>query len=217
MKKIHFAFALVLASITVTSSVAAEMQSISWEDLLPEERRYHDPFVELEYSQINELAKLYRLEVFGADEADEEQLAVAAEIREGLVAQGLDPDWLFEQREIVMNQRRLENSEPNPDLIGQTIRMAGYLLPIDLVDQKAFEFLLVPTLGACIHTPPPPANQMVLVQYSKGFEVDELYKPVWIVGEMLAQNQSSTLQLIDGQSNIETTYKMNALSVEIYD
>lgn len=211
MKTIYLVFALALGSLTVTPSVASEMLSISWNDLLPEERPYHDPFAELEYSQISDLAKLYRLEVAGSD------MAESIELREGLVAQGLDPDWLFEQREVVMNQRRLAASEPNPGLLGQTIRMAGYLLPLELVDQKAFKFLLVPTVGACIHTPPPPANQIVLVEYSKGFEVKGLYKPVWVMGEMLAQMQSSSLHLIDGQSNIETTYKMNALSVEIYD
>lgn len=216
MKKVGLILAIVLTSFSGSLSVATDSLSITWADLLPEERPYHDPFAELEYSQINDLARLFRIEAQAQDTINEEQLANAVEIRERLVSQGLDPDWLFEQRLIVMNQRRIEASEPNPDLIGKTIKMAGYLLPLDLVGEKAYEFLLVPTLGACIHTPPPPSNQMVLVQYSKGFEVDELYKPVWILGEMRAQNQSRALQLVDGQSNVETTYAMDALTVEVY-
>jgi hypothetical protein len=30
--------------------------------------------------------------------------------------------------------------------------------------QEADEFLLVPYFGACVHTPPPPANQMIYVK-----------------------------------------------------
>ncbi|CUH49207.1 DUF3299 domain-containing protein [Ruegeria atlantica] len=197
--------------------LAADPRNISWQDLLPEERPYHDPFATLEYSQVNALAMLYRIEILHADTADDEKRAEAFQIREDLVSQGLDPDWLFEQREIVMNQRLIAAREPNLDLLGENVRLPGYLLPLDIVDQKAVEFLLVPTVGACIHTPPPPANQMVYVRYEQGFEIDELYKPVWISGEMRAQSRSQSLNYVDGQANIETSYAMDALSVEIYD
>lgn len=197
--------------------LAADPRNISWQDLLPEERPYHDPFATLDYSQVNALAMLYRIEILHADTADDEKRAEAFQIREDLVSQGLDPDWLFEQREIVMNQRLIAAREPNLDLLGENVRLPGYLLPLDIVDQKAVEFLLVPTVGACIHTPPPPANQMVYVRYEQGFEIDELYKPVWISGEMRALSRSQSLNYVDGQANIETSYAMDALSVEIYD
>ena len=216
MKRLVLMLAAALTLAVGSAAIAADPRSIGWVDLLPEERPYHDPFAELEYTQINDLAKLYRIEVLNADSIDEDKRAEAVEIRERLASQGLDPDWLFEQREIVMNQRRLAASEPNPDLLGETVRLPGYLLPLDVVDQKAVEFLLVPTVGACIHTPPPPANQMVFVRYAKGFEVDELYKPVWISGEMRAQSRVQELSYVDGSADIETTYLMDALSVEIY-
>ena len=210
-------FATVLAIVFAFPAIAADLRTIGCEDLLPEERPFHDPFAELEYTQINSLAKLYRIEVMQADSMDEAKRAEAKDIREHLAAQGLDPDWLFEQRKIVMNQRRLAASEPNPELLGKTVRLPGYLLPLDIVDQKAVEFLLVPTVGACIHTPPPPANQMVFVRYAKGFEIDELYKPVWISGEMRAQSRMQELSYVDGVADIETSYLMDALSVEIYE
>ncbi|WP_299899389.1 DUF3299 domain-containing protein [uncultured Ruegeria sp.] len=210
---LNILFALAIAG----PLLAAGPRNISWQDLLPEERPYHDPFATLEYSQVNALAMLYRIEVLHADTADDEKRAEAVQIREDLVSQGLDPDWLFEQREIVMNQRLIAAREPNLDLLGENVRLPGYLLPLDIVDQKAVEFLLVPTVGACIHTPPPPANQMVYVRYEQGFEIDELYKPVWISGEMRALSRSQSLNYVDGQANIETSYAMDALSVEIYD
>ncbi|AXT27413.1 DUF3299 domain-containing protein [Ruegeria sp. AD91A] len=210
---LNILFALAIAG----PLLAADPRNISWQDLLPEERPYHDPFATLEYSQVNALAMLYRIEVLHADTADDKKRAEAVQIREDLVSQGLDPDWLFEQREIVMNQRLIAAREPNLDLLGENVRLPGYLLPLDIVDQKAVEFLLVPTVGACIHTPPPPANQMVYVRYEQGFEIDELYKPVWISGEMQALSRSQSLNYVDGQANIETSYAMDALSVEIYD
>lgn len=217
MKTIALAVAAVFAFASVYPAVAADPRTIGWEDLLPEERPYHDPFAEMEYEQIMDLSRLHKLEVLEGDVANDQMRADAAEIRERLVSQGLDPDWLFEQRTIVMNQRKLAAREANPDLLGKSVRLPGYLLPLDIVDQKAIEFLLVPTVGACIHTPPPPANQMVYVRYAKGFEVDELYKPVWISGEMRAQSRTQSLSLVDGQADVETSYVMDALSVEIYN
>lgn len=217
MKNLILAIGTVLAVATSLPASAADPLNIGWMDLLPEELPYHDPFAELEFRQINDLAKLYRIEVLKIGNDADAKLAEAIEIRKRLDSQGLDPDHLFEQREIVMKQRRLAATEPNPDLLGKTVRLPGYLLPLELVDQKAVEFLLVPTVGACIHTPPPPANQMVFVRYAEGFEVDELYKPVWISGEMRAQSRTQALYLVDGQADIETTYLVNALSVEVYD
>lgn len=217
MKPIAMAFAAAFLALAGAHPAAAvDPLSVTWVDLLPEARPYHDPFEKLEYSQINDLAKLYRFEVLKVGETDAARRAESIEIRDRLVSQGLDPDVLFKQREIVMNQRRLAATEPNLDLIGKTVRLPGYLLPLEIVDQKAVEFLLVPTVGACIHTPPPPANQMVFVRYTQGFEVDGLYKPVWVSGEMRAQSRTQALRLVDGQANVETTYAVDALSVEIY-
>lgn len=216
LKTICLAFAVAFSFSFANPAAALDPIEITWVDLLPEERPYHDPFAELEYSQINDLADVYRIEVLNAAAENDATLAKAIEIRERLVSQGLDPDQLFKQREIVMHQRKLAATEPNPELLGKSVRLPGYLLPLEMVDQKAVEFLLVPTVGACIHTPPPPANQMVFVRYEQGFDVDGLYNPVWISGEMRAQSHSNLLNLVDGQANIETTYFVDAVSVEIY-
>lgn len=217
LKTICLAFAATFTISFAAPAMASDTVEITWTDLLPKAHSYDDPFVELDYSQIRDLADLYRIEVLNADRADQEQLAKSVELRERLASQGLDPDQLFQQREIVMKQRKLAATEPNTNLLGKNVRLPGYLLPLEMVDQKAVEFLLVPTVGACIHTPPPPANQIVLVRYEHGFDIDEVYKPVWISGEMRAQINSSSLHLVDGQADIETTYYVDALSVDEYD
>lgn len=50
------------------------------------------------------------------------------------------------------------------DLEGRAVQLSGYVVPLDLGWGGVREFLLVPYAGACIHTPPPPANQIVYVR-----------------------------------------------------
>lgn len=61
-------------------------------------------------------------------------------------------------------------------------RLPGFAVPIEFDGDRVYSFLLVPYFGACIHTPPPPANQMVYVEYERGFELPTLYDPVIIEG-----------------------------------
>ena len=45
-----------------------------------------------------------------------------------------------------------------PALRGSKIRIPGFIIPLDRQGDLVSELLLVPYFGACIHTPPPPAN-----------------------------------------------------------
>ena len=51
------------------------------------------------------------------------------------------------------------------------VKIAGYVLPLDFEDTTVKEFLLVPYIGACIHVPPPPPNQIIYVTSEEGIEV----------------------------------------------
>jgi hypothetical protein len=51
---------------------------------------------------------------------------------------------------------------------GANIRISGFMVPFDDDDEQVTEFLLVPQAGMCIHTPPPPANQIILVEVAAG-------------------------------------------------
>lgn len=54
-----------------------------------------------------------------------------------------------------------KNAPIIPALNGQRVKIAGFVVPLDLNKKKVKEFLLVPYFGACIHVPPPPSNQVV--------------------------------------------------------
>jgi len=42
----------------------------------------------------------------------------------------------------------------------------------------------VPFVGACIHVPPPPANQIIYVKIERGFDVQGTFDPVWVTGTL---------------------------------
>ena len=82
---------------------------------------------------------------------------------------------------------------PVQSLNNTRVRVPGYLVPLNLQqDQTATELLLVPTLGACIHVPPPPPNQTIFIRYPKGIEVTEAgYTPYWVEGVIKVERNDS--------------------------
>jgi hypothetical protein len=71
-----------------------------------------------------------------------------------------------------------------PELDGQSVSIGGYVVPLDFDATTVKEFLLVPFVGACIHVPPPPANQIIYVKADKGFEVGGTFDPVTVTGKI---------------------------------
>ena len=97
----------------------------------------------------------------------------------------------------------------NADLHGAYIRMPGFIIPLELGSDGVTEFVLVPYVGACIHTPPPPPNQLVLVRTVTPWPSDNLWDPVWVVGHMSTQLMSTEIA--------QTGYALTAQSMEIYE
>jgi hypothetical protein len=86
-----------------------------------------------------------------------------------------------------MSGGKRQASVPVPvveSLNGRRVQIGGYVVPLDFEATSVKEFLLVPFVGACIHVPPPPANQLVFVQAAKGFAVKGMFEPVWVTGRM---------------------------------
>ncbi|MFZ2649217.1 MAG: DUF3299 domain-containing protein [Burkholderiaceae bacterium] len=99
-----------------------------------------------------------------------------------------------------------DNAPVNAQLNEQAVRIPGYLVPLD--DGGMKEFLLVPYFGACIHTPPPPANQIVHVvprSATKGYRAMDT---VWVSGTLKAVRADTAM----GASG----YRLDAVIVEPY-
>jgi hypothetical protein len=95
-------------------------------------------------------------------------------------------------------------------LDGSHVRLAGFVVPLDLEGGTMSEFLLVPYYGACIHVPPPPANQTIHVVAPPGREyVGTLFDPVWVTGTLRVVSSSSDLA--------HAGYRIDLLRVEPYD
>jgi len=73
------------------------------------------------------------------------------------------------------------------------IKIPGFVVPLEFDGDKITHFLLVPYYGACIHTPPPPANQIVYVILQEGVQIDDIYYPVYVNGLMRVERQDSEL------------------------
>ena len=67
---------------------------------------------------------------------------------------------------------------------GKTVRMPGFVVPIEYSGVGVTSLLLVPYVGACIHVPPPPPNQLVYVTTDKPYEFKGLFEAVWITGNL---------------------------------
>ena len=87
------------------------------------------------------------------------------------------------------------NAPVNDVLNGAYIKLPGFIAPLEFDKEIITEFLLVPYFGACVHVPPPPANQTILVKTAEGYGIkaDDAYDPVWIMGELTTQGVTTDL------------------------
>jgi uncharacterized protein len=101
-----------------------------------------------------------------------------------------------------------DNAPTEPQLDGTRVKLPGYLVPLEEVAAGHTEFLLVPYFGACIHTPPPPANQIVLVVPAKPAGGLRSMDTVWVSGTLKATRNNSPM----GTSG----YRLESALVERY-
>ena len=76
---------------------------------------------------------------------------------------------------------------------GQKIRLPGFVIPLERNKaEQVLEFLLVPYFGACIHTPPPPANQIIHAVSTKPLTKMRTMDTVWVTGTLtLTRSETS--------------------------
>ncbi len=96
----------------------------------------------------------------------------------------------------------------NPALDGAYIKMPGFIIPIELSTDGVTSFVLVPYVGACLHTPPPPPNQLVFVTTRTPWPSQDLWEAVWVTGQMQHEIQTTDVA--------ETGYTLNAEQMEVY-
>ncbi len=91
---------------------------------------------------------------------------------------------------------------------GKPVRLPGFVVSLDREGEALKEFLLVPYFGACIHVPPPPANQIIHVRSTKAIKNVRTMDAVWISGVIKVERSDSSMGA--------ASYSMKAVSVEPY-
>ena len=201
--------------------LAAEVaRDITWDSLVPQLTPLDNPFSELSYEQIYELSLIAILRQDIADAGLSEVSAEAEEVLElttKLTSEGLEVDKMVAKKMLFDAEVARRNASVVGDLEGQLVRLPGYVLPLEFSEVGVKEFLLVPYIGACIHVPPPPPNQMVFVRLDETFAADGLYRPVWVTGRMKVEAMSSALSFVDGQAPVASSYVLDGMTVEPYN
>lgn len=165
-----------------------EPLTLMWEDLMPEGseeelmREYEEFYAMLE--------KRYA--------ANATTLADAADAYAG-IEEGSEFDFM----------PQLGSFETVEDLDGEFVRMPGYVVPFDFsTEGRKSEFLFVPYMGACIHTPPPPPNQIVFIRADPAVRIDDIWAPYWIEGTLHTEKTENDLG--------NTAYAMSMSTLEPY-
>ena len=112
-------------------------------------------------------------------------------------------NWkLLRQLDMKTGKRTPELEKAN----GAAVRILGFMVPFDDEEQKTTEFLLVPVMGQCVHLPPPPPNQIVLVRMANR----QLTK-VWYDDMVSVEGQ---LEIADGKSPYgDVSFQMTSTKV----
>ena len=100
---------------------------------------------------------------------------------------------LIEHDDAPLFSQQPPSSGVRTDWNGQIVELAGYIVPIDYKGSGIVAFILVPYVGACVHVPPPPANQLVMVTTAEPFESKGLFEAVNVTGMFGVSSVSTQL------------------------
>ena len=99
----------------------------------------------------------------------------------------------------------------NDKLNNKEVKIPGYIIPLEYEGLDIKTFLLVPYIGACIHVPPPPANQIVYVDTATAWESVDWWEPVYVTGTIkIESRQMEFFEMVD------IGYEILAGDVEYY-
>lgn len=111
--------------------------------------------------------------------------------------------------EAVDRLKAMWNTAPsNSEIAGKAIRIPGFMVPLEYGKKELTEFLLVPYFGACIHVPPPPANQIIHVIPAQPVKMKTYMDAVWVEG---------VIELAISKTDMgDSGYRLRAVKVEPY-
>jgi hypothetical protein len=144
---------LLTGTLLAVSAFAEEPRQVMWADLVPTSAAFDNPFLKLtpeQLARVSEVAAIRDRRARGDKNLSQAESTGEQALSRKLAQAGVDVDGLLAKRKEIVERGRAVN----PLLNGQLVRLPGYLLPLEFSGKLVSEFLLVPWVGACIHTPP---------------------------------------------------------------
>lgn len=221
MRPLRWTLAALLAlSLAFAATPALAARAIKWPDLVPKLPPLKDPLAALNSEERIELETiLWVRQLSDAEREERKEIVEEAKTYEekfrkkGIVIDKLIADYAKFDAKVTKRKKKVKTA-----FTGQEeVTLKGYLLPLEFSEDGETEFLLVPYVGACIHVPPPPPNQIVLVSLSAKFKAKEVFTPVKVTGRLTTKSSSRKLFLVDGKADISVGYHMNGASIAIID
>jgi ABC-type nickel/cobalt efflux system permease component RcnA len=193
-----------------------DLQTVTWEDLQPSQNTTIErAYEQLPEAQLMEFAELVRRQDDLKLHNRPEDKAEADRLRDRLIRQGVDVDKLREQVDRARAHQWEQATQINPTIDDQLIKIMGYLLPIEqTASNQVSRFLLVPFVGACMHVPPPPPNQVIYVEPETPIDDPGLFAKVWLEGTIRQQPSSHVLFRVDGDQRVDVSYVLDLTAIE---
>jgi len=96
------------------------------------------------------------------------------------------------------------------DFLGKEVKIPGFIVPLEDFASEVSEFLLVPYVGACVHTPPPPPNQLVFVEMADAEMVTAgTWEPIWVHGTLVIEESNNMYGSVG--------FKVSGMEIEPYE
>lgn len=127
---------------------------------------------------------------------------------EGQVALPPTLQGLLDHDESALRSRQPASSGVRSEWNGQVVRLPGFIVPIEYSGTGITAFILVPFVGACVHVPPPPANQLVFVTTSIPYVSSGLFESINVIGRINVSTLSTEFA--------QTGYALSAERIEPY-
>ena len=89
---------------------------------------------------------------------------------------------LVQHGELTVDDVMADGAAVVPGLNGQEVTISGFMVPLLFDADRVSQFLLVPYAGACIHVPPPPPNQIILVESNEPVETSGMLEAITVTG-----------------------------------
>lgn len=214
---------------------------ITWDDLKAQSTGLKNPYEHLSANQTYRLSSLFQLQHWIAQNQaapDSKEAQEVKRLERSLTDEGLDVKALLAQVDQAQAYWRSQSQTTNPDLENRSVKLSGYVLPLsdnsatrensannensanhenstnrENSAQQVTQFLLVPYVGACIHVPPPPPNQMVYVKPAAAIQNPGLFSPVFIEGQIRQQSGDYELFRVDGSQSVKVSYAMTMTAI----